>query len=369
MAVRRTGASTGAVKDATKTAAPKIAKSAGIGAAKGGILGTGVLPGLATGAAVGAGAATGIEQLKGAGTLLAGREPTMTEKAALALPTFGLSLVPGIEGVTGEIGSAIGFGQKSTKDIQAERTKALIEQSQLPQVQRELLALRFGLPLPGQAAGAPPRSAEQEALQQERIAAQEAKFGKNAAKDLTQEIPERLWGSEGVLATFGPDYWLKELNEQQRFDITQRLIDEGLFRHDKGDVIINSKDQARARELANEVLAASGGPIKPETFGDAVTPEVQAKLTPDLNIPSPPRATPLPVPAPTGGLAGDTVIATQDPRSLQTTGFLATPGQPLPVAPGTMPILSPEIVARLKSSPLVSNPTFTALAQGNTNGK
>lgn len=65
--------------------------------------------------------------------------------------------------------------------------------------------------------------------------------------------PQDAWGSMGVFETFGGDKWLTDTTEDQRYQITEQLLNEGLLKGDKGDLIIFSDDQARAREIYDSV--------------------------------------------------------------------------------------------------------------------
>lgn len=147
---------------------------------------------------------------------------------------FANVLTGGRSGVFANIGKqALGIShplhRKSTKQYQAERTQDLLGMSDDFHVQRSIAQLRNP-----EAAG---------------VKRDEGRV------DLENATPEQFWGSEGVLKTFGPEYWLKDLNELQRREITQALIDARLFRTDKGDVVIPDEFQERAREIANETLA------------------------------------------------------------------------------------------------------------------
>lgn len=79
--------------------------------------------------------------------------------------------------------------------------------------------------------------------------------------------PEDVWGSLGVMKTFGSD-WLGKYNEDQRRNISQALIGATLFQGDHGDTMITDQDKARA--IAAQVLG--GNQTKP-----AIMPQAQAQ--------------------------------------------------------------------------------------------
>lgn len=112
------------------------------------------------------------------------------------------------------------LGHKSTKEVQAERSQALTD-----------------------------RGVTGYADFQAQIDRNAPGYGK--ATDPAGWKPEDVWGSQGVFDTFGDD-WLGAYSEDDRRRISQRLLDEGLLRPDKGDVIIHSDDQPRAKQIAEE---------------------------------------------------------------------------------------------------------------------
>lgn len=84
-------------------------------------------------------------------------------------------------------------------------------------------------------------------------AKEDAKLNFSEMKESGQLTPEDVWGGHGMFTTFGDD-WLGKYSEQQRRDISQRMLDEGLIDSKKGDLVVtNSK---RAKEIAAEVSGA-----------------------------------------------------------------------------------------------------------------
>lgn len=61
--------------------------------------------------------------------------------------------------------------------------------------------------------------------------------------------PASLWGTSGMLETFGNDY-LEKWSEQDRFAVTREAINQGLFDPEKGDW--NITDPEKLRSLAEE---------------------------------------------------------------------------------------------------------------------
>lgn len=184
-----------------------------------------------------------------------------------------LNLLSG--GMSGVVHNALGindFSHKSTKEYQAERTADLMGRTEDPFVQESIYRLRNTTPGSSELVS----DRHREALE-----AQWAEHGVDAPSDLTQAIPEQVWGSEGVLATFGPDRWLTEFNEAQRYEITKRMLAEGLFANDKGDIVVPDGNKARAEEIASEVVndASIVQPDIPQNeFESLRPPELQARM-------------------------------------------------------------------------------------------
>lgn len=128
-------------------------------------------------------------------------------------------------------GGLLGLGgggllrHKSTKDVQAERQQELIDR---------------GITGYADFAAQLPTSAEDD-----------PNYGKVPVMSALKA--EDVWGSNGVFDTFGND-WLGKYTGDQRRQIAQRLLDEGLFDSDKGDIVIFSENQDRARQIKDEIL-------------------------------------------------------------------------------------------------------------------
>lgn len=179
----------------------------------------------------------------------------------------GAAIGGGIGGLVG-LGK-VAFGHKSTKDYQAERRKALIDKgvtgyadyaNQAMLGDEEYWKLHEGQRQ--NSAGARTDIPDDFTGYDT-----EGKFGHkgrwyNEAYATTGDMkylkPEDVWGQEGMFTTFGDD-WLGKYSEDERRRISQRLLDEGLLESNKGDIIIHSRNQDRARQLRDEVLG-----IKPE---------------------------------------------------------------------------------------------------------
>lgn len=72
------------------------------------------------------------------------------------------------------------------------------------------------------------------------------------AQDLAKDDPTHFIGNMGNFDTFG-DGWTTTPYEKQK-NIVSRLIDEGLYVSNKGDVMIDHENQARAKEIYNEEM-------------------------------------------------------------------------------------------------------------------
>lgn len=71
--------------------------------------------------------------------------------------------------------------------------------------------------------------------------------------DMQHLKAEDVWGSNGVFDTFGSD-WLGKFTPDQRRRISERLLEEGVFSSDKGDLVIFGEDQDRAKQIADEIV-------------------------------------------------------------------------------------------------------------------
>lgn len=133
----------------------------------------------------------------------------------------GWALIGG--GALGGAGLSAALAHKSTKQYQAERQQALRDKG-----------------ITGYAA-----------FMDQIDPSKDPNYGK--VPDFDNLRAEDVWGSEGAFSTFGND-WLGKYTEDQRRQISQALLDQKLFQGDHGDVIIHSKNQDRAREIASGIL-------------------------------------------------------------------------------------------------------------------
>lgn len=88
--------------------------------------------------------------------------------------------------------------------------------------------------------------------------------------------PTDVWGSQGLMHTFGSDY-LNKKSEQDRFADSQAAIDNGLIKSDKGDVVVT--DEAKLRDLS---AAAEANPdyIKHYQHWKSQQPDATPAATP-----------------------------------------------------------------------------------------
>jgi len=89
--------------------------------------------------------------------------------------------------------------------------------------------------------------------------------------------PEDVWGGLGMFKTFGED-WLTKYSEQQRRQISQELLNQGLISSEKGDLVIT--DQNKARQIKDQVIG--GTPAAPAPAAPAV---VAPDPPPGMNVP------------------------------------------------------------------------------------
>lgn len=87
------------------------------------------------------------------------------------------------------------------------------------------------------------------------------------AKDLASEDPTHFQQVYGNLKTFGSDW--QSYGDAKQKAIVSALVQNDLYKGDKGDVVI--KDEKRAREIKDQVLAG--------TYGKAPAPEVKTDTT------------------------------------------------------------------------------------------
>jgi hypothetical protein len=125
-------------------------------------------------------------------------------------------------GIGGLAGLAKGFFQhKGTKEYQADNTASLAKTFQGAPADQQKLLQSLRNPDPN----APKATKESQAL---------------AMKD-----PTAMWGSYGMLNTFGKDYFDK-MDEFQRYAATQAAIDNNLFDPEKGDMLITDPAKLKA---------------------------------------------------------------------------------------------------------------------------
>lgn len=173
-------------------------------------------------------------------------------------------------GIGGLIGlGKVAFGHKSTKDYQAERRKALIEQgvtgyedyANQAALADEEYRREYGHLIENS------RGARSDIPDDFIGIDTEGKYGPKgrwineafaATGDFKYLQPNDVTGQEGMFSTFGND-WLGKYTEDQRNKIARRLLDEGLLQGDKGDIIIHSKNQDRAKQIRDEIIG-----VKPE---------------------------------------------------------------------------------------------------------
>lgn len=218
------GAGTGAgIFSASAPAAAADAYTAGAGLGTGTGAATGGLASIALPAAgIAAGGLTAYESLKGAQNAAKGNKMSIAQQAALALPTFGLSLAYNhIPGLT----------HKSTKQREEENTSNMQGMAPDNQAWQDLVTKS--------------RQAEHPELYPD---------APKVANPIPQHegvIPEDMMFSAGMLNTFGPDY-LKYSFQQQK-DISKALLDNKLFDNKHGDTIVT--DQDLAKQLADKIVS------------------------------------------------------------------------------------------------------------------
>lgn len=80
-------------------------------------------------------------------------------------------------------------------------------------------------------------------------------------KSSGQLKPEDVWGGAGMFQTFGSD-WLNHYSPDQRKQISQSLIDNGLLGSHKGGIVVTDADAART--LANQIVPPPGAQMTPQ---------------------------------------------------------------------------------------------------------
>lgn len=119
------------------------------------------------------------------------------------------------------------------------------------------------------------------------------------ALDLAKENPDHFRGVYGNFDVFGND-WTQKYGDDEQRKIVSALINEGLYKSNKGDVIITDQDKARevaARALSEEAPpqtnAALGAPMK-QLPGQVAPQQLQglaAALTPMMQQQQPDAGT------------------------------------------------------------------------------
>lgn len=163
---------------------------------------------------IAAGAAVGSQQIAGAMSLAEGKKPSAIQSAALFPITGGFD----------QIATKVpGFSHKGTKEYEAERWGGL---SKI----------------------APDNANFQERVRNLAIASHGPQADENRwnqIKDKAMKSAPDMWGTYGMLNTFGSDYFDK-MNEFQRFAATQYAIDNGLLKGDKGDIVVTDPERLKA---------------------------------------------------------------------------------------------------------------------------
>lgn len=155
----------------------------------------------------------------------------------------GLALAAALGGGAG-FGLTSALGHKSTKQYQQERTEKLL--GSMKGHEDIVSALR----------GAAHNGAD------------DAEWKRTATERMKD--PTGMWGTYGMLNTFGSDYFDK-MNEHQRYAITKAAIDNNLLKGNKGDIVVTDAEKLKAllpEATANKDYLAgynawkSGIPIK-----------------------------------------------------------------------------------------------------------
>lgn len=150
-----------------------------------------------------------------------GKKLSALQKAAMALPTAGLSLV------SDRLQDALGLNHKSTKEMQAERWGALMD---------------AGVPNAEVAYAANHPDGDTGKWSSGKYAGQDWTFEK--AADLAREDPTHFQHVLGNYQALGNEY--SSLNDAQQKAFTSQALAEGLYNANKGDVLINNQDRAKS---------------------------------------------------------------------------------------------------------------------------
>lgn len=180
-----------------------------------------------------------------------GKKLSALQKAAMALPTAGLSLV------SDRLQDALGLNHKSTKEMQAERWGALMD---------------AGVPNAEVAYAANHPDGDTGKWSSGKYAGQDWTFEK--AADLAREDPTHFQHVLGNYQALGNEY--SSLNDAQQKAFTSQALAEGLYNANKGDVLINNQDRAKS------ILAGILG--QQPTMPAAVMPGTSQNLTPGSQV-------------------------------------------------------------------------------------
>lgn len=227
----------------------------GLTATAPGTVGASFLPAMG----VAAGAYTGMQQFGGAKNAFQGKKLSGMQQAALALPTFGMSLLWNhIPGLT----------HKSTKEHIAERWGGLAEKG-VNGAQEAFLAAH---------------SPEDNGIWKEGPG-QGQKWNWETAVERAKANPSEFRGAYGNFDTFGNDWATYDPSQQDA--IVQRLIQENLYNPEKGDITISDKE--KARKIKDEILSSDPATlmnksIAPPTPGIPAVP-MAAPSSPGISVP------------------------------------------------------------------------------------
>lgn len=186
--------------------------------------------------AVAGGAYTGYQQATGLNDFAQGNKLDAQQKVALALPTFGASLV------SDQIQDALGFGDSDKFKTEYNRTKALQDK---------------GVKWFGQMAE-PKSGRSKEELLNKSVApdfvgkTEDGTWVNNKfsqSRNVADLKPEDTWGYAAHGELLGNAY--QEATGDQRWDYNNRLLQEGLLDEHHGT--IDYKDKERAQQIWNEI--------------------------------------------------------------------------------------------------------------------
>lgn len=248
-----------AVQEAAAASAPTTATTTAAPAAAG--LG---LPGGVGLGGIAAGAATGYEQFQGVSNLASGKPTSPLQDAAmLTLPGAGLAV----------LGEKLGFfgNQKSTKEIQADRMQALVDNN----------TTGYGdyLKATTAAGPGPNEGGRVDNSNPATFVGYDAngKWVNNkfaASRNEADLMPEDVAGQTGPVEVFGNDWFGKYTNEQ-RTAISKVLLQNKLIQEKQAGIYIT--DPAAAKNLAAPIISATPATNQqeiPSSVGSKVQPAV-----------------------------------------------------------------------------------------------